>query len=152
MASSRRKKRGRRDTGYRAALVSARGLITVLMYLLVIIFVVYLGRTAYLFGYDIFNETSVTEAPGEDVTVLIPRDSSARQIGQILSDKGLIEDVNVFVVQERISNYHNKLLGGTYILNTSQTPTEMMAILARVNTEGQLEQEDEASEDGGNEN
>ncbi len=151
MASSKGKRRKRRDTGYRAALVSARGLITVLMYLLVIIFVGYLGRTAYLFGYDVFNEQSVTEAPGEDVTVLIPRDSSVRQIGQILSDKGLIEDVNVFVVQERISNYHGKLLGGTYILNTSQTPTEMMAILARVNTEGQLEQEDEAADESGSE-
>ena len=41
---------------------------------------------------------------------------------------------------EKLSNYKDKLQAGTYILNTSMTADEMMAILARENIAGQPEQ------------
>ena len=63
-------------------------------------------------------------------------------IGKILKKKGLIKDAKIFVVQEKLSSYKGKLQAGTYILNTSMTPDEMMAILARENTEGQPDQTD----------
>ena len=68
---------------------------------------------------------------------MIKDGSSVYQIGKILKKKGLIEDAKVFVVQEKLSNYKNKLQAGTYILNTNMTAEEMMAILARENVDGQ---------------
>ena len=45
-------------------------------------------------------------------------------------------------MQEKLSNYKGKLQTGTYILNTSMTPDELMAILAKEDTEGQPDQTD----------
>ena len=63
------------------------------------------------------------------------------QIGKILKSKGLIKDAKVFVVQESLSNYKDKLQSGTYILNTSMTTDEMLAVLAREDMTGQPEQD-----------
>ena len=43
-------------------------------------------------------------------------------------------------MQEKLSNYKDKLQAGTYILNTCMTADEMRAILARENIAGQPEQ------------
>ena len=52
------------------------------------------------------------------------------EIGEILDKNGLISSPYIFTLQERLSAYHGKLKEGTYILNTSQTPTEMMQIMS----------------------
>lgn len=58
----------------------------------------------------------------------------------------MIEDAKIFVIQEKLSNYKGKLQAGTYILNTSMNVEEMMAVLARENTEGQPDQTNAAGE------
>ena len=45
------------------------------------------------------------------------------------------------MVQESLSNYKDKLQSGTYILNTSMTTDEMLAVLAREDMTGQPEQD-----------
>lgn len=103
--------------------------------------VIYVGKSAYDFGYAIFDQVPVDdEDHGEDVTVVIKDGASVYQIGKILKSKGLIEDAKVFVVQETLSNYKDKLQSGTYILNTSMTTDEMLAVLAREDMTGQPEQ------------
>lgn len=124
--SSQKKK----DTTYQVALFGAKGVVRLLLYVLILIVIIWLGRTAYVFGYSIFNEQAMASSPGEDVTVTIPKDSTPHEIGEILKKNGLISDVNIFVVQERLSGYHNKLVPGTYTLNTSQTASKMLTILA----------------------
>ena len=61
------------------------------------------------------------------------------EIGGILDKNGLISSPYIFFLQERLSAYHGKLQHGTYILNTSQTPTEMMKIMAGEKEEGESE-------------
>ena len=72
------------------------------------------------------------------------------QIGKILKSKGLIKDAKVFVVQESLSNYKDKLQSGTYILNTSMTTDEMLAVLAREDMTGEQDSTDslDTSADG----
>jgi len=116
--------------------IIAGGFFRLGVYLCVAIAVIYIGKSAYDFGYEIFNQEAVaTKENGRDITVVLKKDDSVYQIGKILKKKGLIKDAKIFVVQE-------KLQAGTYILNTSMTPDEMMAILARENTEGQPDQTD----------
>ena len=78
---------------------------------------------------------------------------SVYQIGRTLESRGLIRDAKVFVVQEKLSNFSGKLQPGTYILNTSMTPDEMMEILARENVKGQPDQtqEDGTAQEGSSE-
>ena len=113
-----------------AAIFGARTTLRLLFYVLVAVVLIFLGRTAYTYGYSVFNEQAMESSPGTDVEVTIPDGASARQVGKILKKNGLIRDVGVFVMQERLSAYHGKMLGGTYTLNTSETADEMLAILA----------------------
>ena len=126
---------------YTAAVMGARGIIRILLYALVVIFFLFLARTAYTWGYAVFNEQAMAAEPGLEVQVTIPEGASAMEIGVILDKNGLISSPYIFTLQERerLSAYHGKLQHGTYILNTSQTPTEMMKIMAGEKEEGESE-------------
>ena len=141
--------RGIRKQG--AASIFAGGFFRFAVYACVVCAVIYVGKSAYDFGYAIFDQIPVDdEDHGEDVTVVIKDGASVYQIGKILKSKGLIKDAKVFVVQESLSNYKDKLQSGTYILNTSMTTDEMLAVLAREDMTGQPEQDSTDSLDKGN--
>ncbi len=97
---------------------------------LIVVLLIWLGRTAYDFGYQVFNERAMDPDQAKEVTVVIPEGSSVYQIGKILKSKGLIENEYVFVVQEMISNYHGELRPGTYSFTTAFTPTKIIRKLA----------------------
>lgn len=115
---------------YKNAVFGATAILRGLFYILLAVIILFLGRTAYVYGYSIFNEQAMEASPGTDEEVEIPEDASAREIGNILKEKGLISDVSVFVLQERLSAWHGKEQAGTYTLNTSETPDEMLEIMA----------------------
>lgn len=126
--------------------IVAGGFLRFVLYLIVTIAVIYVGKAAYDFGYDIFYQQPMdAKEEGRDVTVVVDDGDSVYQIGRTLESRGLIRDAKVFVVQEKLSNFSGKLQPGTYILNTSMTPDEMMEILARENVKGQP---DQTQEDG----
>ena len=94
-----------------------------------VIVVVTVGTKAYTFGNKIFNERAVDtvdNAKVVDVTI-----SSGVSAGQ-LYDKGLIDDKTVFYFQVKLSDYKDKFKDGTYSLNTSMKPTDMMKVLSGV--------------------
>jgi UPF0755 protein len=127
--------------------------IWILVYICLAVAIIFLGREAYTLGYQIFDGSAVDEKDGKDVAVTVTDDMSVSDIGKMLKDKGLIdEQILAFRVQELLSEYHDQILPGSYILNTSQTVEEMLEILAQVNTEGQptsMNSEDsDTSEDG----
>lgn len=128
--------------------IVAGGFLRFGLYVCVIIAVVYIGKSAFDFGYAIFNQVPMAnEEDGRDITVVVENGDSVYQMGKTLKNKGLIEDAKIFVIQEKLSNYKGKLQAGTYILNTSMNVEEMMAVLARENTEGQPDQTKEGSSD-----
>ncbi|MDD3278246.1 MAG: hypothetical protein PHG16_05095 [Lachnospiraceae bacterium] len=142
----------KKDTGYRVALTGAQGTIRILLYLCGLVLIIYFGKSAYSFGYDVFNQVPVaaTQAEGEDVTVVIKEGTSAYGIGKVLKDRGVLnESPLVFWVQERLSDYHGKLKAGSYILNTSQNVDEMFTILSGENTEGQPQFHTDTPSEGG---
>ena len=124
-----KKKAARKQRRYRAAVEGFTSIIHLLILVLVLLIIVFLGRYAYRFGYAVFYEKRAEEPPGRDIVVTIPEMPSARDVGEVLREAGLIEDVRVFVVQERLSAYHDKEKAGEYTLNTSMTPTEMLSVI-----------------------
>lgn len=94
---------------------------------------------AYDFGYRVFTESPMEQAPGTDVMVTIAPSSGALEIGMELKEKGLIRDENLFFLQLKLSAYSNKIVPGTYFLNTSMTAKEMMVIMAQVEEETEEE-------------
>lgn len=111
--------------------VAVAGIIfKIVLYACVVVFIFWVGRTAYGLAYDIFNQQAMHPQDGQEVSVVIPEGTSVYGIGKILESKGLIKNAPVFYVQERISNYHGQLKAGTYLLSTAYTPTRIMSILS----------------------
>ncbi|MCI5529610.1 MAG: solute-binding protein [Blautia sp.] len=119
-----------RDQVGKAGLVIAGGVFRTALYICVAVLIFWGGKTAYQFGYNVFDQQAISPGAGQEVTVVIQEGSSVYDIGRILESKGLIEDAKVFYVQEKLSNYRGKLNAGTYLLSTAYTPTRIMGILA----------------------
>lgn len=125
-----------RDRVGAAGVVLAGGFFRIALYVCVAVLIFWLGKSAYHFGYDVFNQQAMSPGEGQEVTVVIKEDTSVYKIAKTLEKKGLVKDAIVFFVQERFSNYHGELKPGTYLLSTAYTPNRIMGILA-----GDTEQE-----------
>lgn len=90
----------------------------------------HIGTYAFDFGRQIYSEEGMTAAPGKDVAVVISEGESTKEIAQMLEQFGLIRNSFVFLVQERLSKYHGQIQPGNYVLNTSQSGNDMIAILS----------------------
>ena len=65
-----------------AATIMASGFFRLAVYALIVFAVLFAGKTAYDFGYAIFNEVPVESGDGTDVTVVIKEGTSVYQIGK----------------------------------------------------------------------
>lgn len=102
--------------------------------ILVVLIFIYVGvsfcATAYDFGYRVFTEPAIEEAPGQDVLIQIKDGMSAKDIGDMMEEKGLIRDASLFRIQLKLSAYSDNMEPGVYTLNTSMTPKEMIVSIA----------------------
>ena len=114
-------------------------IVKVVLVVLVLMFIYKEAVKAYDFGYAIFEDKPVSEAPGRDVTISITEGKTAKEIGEILESKGLVSDATIFYLQNLLSSYKDELQPGMYTLNTSMTPTEMMEIMS---AKDELEEEE----------
>lgn len=85
--------------------------------------------TAYEYGYRVFGEEAMDAEPGRDVSVTVTREYEAEDIGELLSQKGLIRDANLFVIHEKLSSSEGGIAPGTYELNTAMTVEEMVEVM-----------------------
>lgn len=91
---------------------------------------------AYQYGQRVFNEPPVSAGSGRKVTVVVQEGDTVKEISSMLEKKGLIRDAKLFVIQELLSEYKDKMKPGTYELTTAMTTEEMMAVMAtQVETE-----------------
>ena len=118
--------------GYRVALSGVKGILRILVYICLIVFMIYFGQRAYALGREVFHQVPVDTGEGRKVTVTVTDSMTAYDIGRMLRAEGLLDETPLaFWVQEFISGYHNQLLPGTYTLRTSMTADEMIPILAQ---------------------
>lgn len=96
----------------------------------VIVFVMRGATKAYDFGYRVFADTPVSVSGGRTITVGVAEDASIKDVAEMLVEKGLIEDANLFVVQELLSAYHGDILPGIYDLSTDMTAQQMLEIMS----------------------
>ena len=90
--------------------------------------VFYVGiKKAYSFGYQIFNDQPMAEAPGTDKLFVVEEGMSRSQCMDNLEKSGLIRDKNVALIQSYFFEYD--IYPGTYTLNTAMTTKELLAEL-----------------------
>ena len=93
-------------------------------------FVYRTATEAYQFGYRVFAEEPISRAGGRTITIAVAEDYTVRGLAEMLKDKGLIRDADLFVVQELLSEHRGEIKPGIYDLNTAMTADEMMAIMS----------------------
>ena len=98
--------------------------------IIVIMLISKYSKLAYNYGYHIFNQTPVSSGTGRTVTFTVNSGDDVDTIADNLAGVGLITDKNLFKLQERFSEYHEKEKPGKYELSTSMTPEEMLTIMA----------------------
>lgn len=103
---------------------------SIMVALIILYGTVSVAVVAYDFGYRVFTEAPMDEDAGKRVRVTIEPGMSSKEIGEVLEENGLIRDANLFVLQMKLSIYDGKILPGEYILNTSMTAKEMMAVMS----------------------
>jgi UPF0755 protein len=104
--------------------------ISVIVILLVVYFGVRIASVGYDFGYRVFTETAVDEAPGKDALIQVKEDMSEYEIAQLLEERGMIRDAKLFFLQWKLSVYSGKEVPGVYTVNSSMTPQEIMAVIS----------------------
>lgn len=103
----------------------------------IIIVVFRLAVYAYDFGYKVFADVPVSQGEGRIVSVVISEGQSSRELAKLLEQKGLIEDANVFYIQEKLSDYSDKPKPGVYELSTSMNSQQMLEVLHNVGEENE---------------
>ena len=116
-------------------------IIKIAAFVFIAMFVFRTATAAYDYGFRVFAEEPMEIGEGRIISVSIGTDS-AREVGEILQERGLIRDANLFRIQELLSEYHGKIQPGIYDLSTAMTAQEMLAVIA-------VEPEDEESGETG---
>ena len=113
----------------------------IVIIIVVVMFTYKYATDAYNFGYRIFTEAPVAEQGNAKViSIAITEEASTMDIGEVLEEKGLINDAKVFYVQELISEYHGELKPGIYELSSDMTVKEMMEIMSAEDEESGAEE------------
>lgn len=105
-------------------------------------YVIKTAAAAYDYGYRIFTEAPVSLGEGRIISVSVEEPVSVKAVGEMLEERGLIRDANLFLIQELLSENHGKLQPGIYDLSTAMTAEEMMAVMAKDAPDEEETQED----------
>lgn len=89
------------------------------------------GQMAYDFGYRVFTESAIDlPEEGQDKVVQVTSSMGARELSELLEEKGLVRNAQLFMIQLKLSAYSKEIKEGTYTLSTSMTAQEMMQIMS----------------------
>ncbi|TCL59506.1 UPF0755 protein [Kineothrix alysoides] len=103
----------------------------IVIIIVVVMFTYKYATDAYNFGYRIFTEEPVAaEGNAKVISIAITEEAGTMDIGEVLEEKGLINDSKVFYAQELISEYHGELKPGIYELSSDMTVKEMLEIMS----------------------
>ncbi|MGC9326828.1 MAG: endolytic transglycosylase MltG [Candidatus Hinthialibacter sp.] len=98
-----------------------------------IIFIIILAAIAAV-GLFAYREYHMWTTPwgGEDeaFTIEIEEGKNARQIAQILEDKGVLHNTNMFLIMADLRGLGDKLKAGEYQIKGTQSPYEILDMLA----------------------
>lgn len=108
------------------------GMILKVVVAVALIMAIYRGAIlAYDYGYRVFEEPAMSTGEGRVVSVTITEDMSAKEMGRLFLNKGLIRDDRLFIVQYYLSEFRKELKTGNFELSTAMTVEEMMEAMTK---------------------
>lgn len=107
--------------------------VKIILVVAVICLLVWGGKKGFEFGVSIFTPTTVEDAPGTDIQVVIKPGLDAMDVARLLEDKGIIADYRVFWLQSLL--YECEIEPGEYTLNTSMTSENILEVIKTIEIE-----------------
>ena len=104
-------------------------LVKIVLSAAVIIIIFKLAIGAYDFGFNLFADIPIDEGYGRTVNVVISDSQDAMDVGKMLEEKGLVRDAKMFYIQEKLSDYKDQMVAGSYELNTAMSIEDMLVVL-----------------------
>ena len=80
----------------KAVVFGLKTVLKIAVYIVIILLILNVCKRAISFGFQVFHQEPMAAGGGVDITVEIPVEASAGEIGDILEENGLIEDGFVF--------------------------------------------------------
>ncbi len=115
--------------------------VKIVVIILAVMFIYRLATMAYSYGERLFGEPPMTTGPGMDIVITIEETDSERDVAEKVVDAGLARDVTLFTIQEKLLGTKQGIQPGTYTLNTSQTPEEIIQAMSALPA-GEKEEEE----------
>lgn len=125
---------GNRNKGYQIALSGLRIVFRILILVLIVVLIFFGAKKIYALGYESFSAKPVadSEDKGENKTIVITKDMSVREIGELLIEEGLIdESVEAFIIQANVYGYAHSIVPKPYVLNTAMSVSEMLEFMSQ---------------------
>lgn len=114
--------------------VAAKIAIKTAMYVVGILIVVLVCKSAFDFGEEVFSAEGMdSKGNGKEVVVTIPMNSNTSEVGEILKENGLIESEWAFMIQTFL--YESEIASGTYTLNTEMSAEDIIDAIRPVEKE-----------------
>lgn len=105
-------------------------LLNVIFYVVVVMVAKKLCTSAYDYGYQIFGNVAVAEAPGNDVMFQIQEGESSMEIAQKLEINLLVPNRYTFYIRTKLTiGKENPILPGIYRLNTSMCYDDILSVI-----------------------
>lgn len=95
-----------------------------------VVYIIRAATASYEYGFRVFTEEPISEGEGRTISVSVEEPVSAKDVGKMLEERGLIRDANLFVIQELLSENHGKIQPGIYDLSTAMTAEEMLDVMS----------------------
>ena len=99
----------------------------------IILGLIYMGQTTYRFTRAVFSDSAMEEGPGRNVKIDIKEEVGTKKLAEVFEKNGLVEDALVFRIQMKMKNFEETVKPGTYEMNTSMSPSEMLNVLSETN-------------------
>ena len=95
--------------------------------------VVCVGIASYTFANMVVSDSPVsTESASKEYEVIISEDAGVKEVTTLLRQYGLIKNELIFRIQFEMSGKKNKIVPGTYKVNTAMAPSKIIDTLCNI--------------------
>jgi UPF0755 protein len=104
-----------------------RLLLNIVFYVLVVILIINISKKAFEVTYEIYGPVAVDESPGRDIIFQIGKGESKMDVATKLEVNRLIRSKYAFFLRMKLSD--DVVMPGTYVINSSMTTDEILAVI-----------------------
>jgi UPF0755 protein len=122
-----------------------RMLMNIFFYILVVIVIINVSKYAYTFTYQLYGPDTVDEAPGREIIFQINKGESKMDIATKLELNHAIKNKYSFYLKTKLQEY--VIMPGTYVINSSMTYNEILAVITDY-TKSIVKEEEDNAENG----